>query len=111
MEKLFQKFARLSSRPTAGEAKKWLNSKDKPLAVDMRDDWEIALGTIEGGLQIPLAELRNKMDALPKDRPLLVICRLGLRGAEAAQELRLHGFRAVNLLGGWEQWRKTRDIT
>ncbi|MED4353386.1 CoA-disulfide reductase [Schinkia azotoformans] len=72
--------------------------------VDVRNPSELKLGFIKGAVNIPLDELRDHLDELPKDKPIYVNCQVGLRGYLAARILTLNGFKAVNLDGGWKTY-------
>ncbi|HPA57177.1 MAG TPA: FAD-dependent oxidoreductase [bacterium] len=73
--------------------------------VDVRTTEETALGMIEGSVNIPLDELRNRMKELRKDDSVVVLCAVGLRGYLAARILVQNGFRNVkNLSGGYKTY-------
>lgn len=72
--------------------------------IDVRNPAERKLGSIEGSINIPLDELRNKLDDLPKDKVIYVHCQVGLRGYLACQILKQNGFHAINLDGGWKTY-------
>jgi rhodanese-related sulfurtransferase len=57
-------------------------------------------GTLSGAIQIPVDELRDRVNEIPTDKPLLVLCEEGLRGYIATRILIQRGFEARNLLGG-----------
>jgi rhodanese-related sulfurtransferase len=70
--------------------------------VDLRTPREYAGGTIPGALNIPLDELRNRMEELKADRPVLVFCQVGQRAYIGARILRSSGRKDVlNLAGGY----------
>lgn len=72
--------------------------------LDVRepDEWEG--GRIPGSLHIPLGEVPERLDDLPADGQLLVVCHSGGRSARAAAWLNHNGFDAVNLDGGIVDW-------
>jgi NADPH-dependent 2,4-dienoyl-CoA reductase/sulfur reductase-like enzyme/peroxiredoxin family protein/rhodanese-related sulfurtransferase/TusA-related sulfurtransferase len=73
--------------------------------LDVREAMEFALGNVEGAVNIPLEELRSRLDELPRDRQIIIICRVGLRGYLAARILAGHGFTGcLNLSGGYETY-------
>ncbi len=75
------------------------------LRIDVRTRDEYKLGTIPGFINIPLDELRAHLKDLPKDRPIIVTCAVGLRGYLAYRILTQHGFTNVkNLSGGYKTW-------
>jgi rhodanese-related sulfurtransferase len=75
--------------------------------VDVRepDEWNGELGRIPGARHLPLGELRARLGELPRDRPVVAVCRSGGRSAEASLILEQAGFpRAANLAGGMIRW-------
>lgn len=75
------------------------------LKIDVRTPKEYQAGTIPGFVNIPLDELRSHLDELPKERPIVVTCAVGLRGYLASRILLQHGFTDVrNLSGGYRTW-------
>ena len=70
--------------------------------LDVRTPAEVSRGKMEGAVNIPLDELRNRLDELPRDRRIVVTCAVGLRGYLALRILRGNGFEDVaNLSGGY----------
>jgi rhodanese-related sulfurtransferase len=77
--------------------------------VDVREDWEYALGHIPGALHIPLDELAARAAEIPSDKPVVVVCEHGIRSLMAAEYLADSGFAEVySLLGGTSAWRMHR---
>jgi rhodanese-related sulfurtransferase len=82
-----------------------LLAEDGVILVDIRNPGEVELGRIPGSVRIPLAQLRNRLDVLPSDRPIVVHCAGGWRSSVAASLLRTHGFDNVaDLDGGHNAW-------
>ena len=78
------------------------------LVLDVREasEWTGELGHIRGATLIPLGELRAKLAELPKDIPIVAVCRSGGRSAQACVILEAAGFsRVANLSGGMIGWR------
>jgi NADPH-dependent 2,4-dienoyl-CoA reductase/sulfur reductase-like enzyme/peroxiredoxin family protein/rhodanese-related sulfurtransferase/TusA-related sulfurtransferase len=74
--------------------------------LDVRTPAEFATGTIEGAVNIPLDSLRERLDEIPRDRRVIVFCRVGQRGYIAARILTANGFTGcTNLSGGFETYR------
>ena len=96
----------------AVELSERLASAEPPYLLDVRQphEWDIAnMGTV-GAVMIPLAELGDRLDELPKDREIVVYCRTGVRSATAALMLTDEGFSTVlNFVGGIHAWADEVD--
>lgn len=76
--------------------------RTRALLLDVRTKAEFSLGTINGAVNIPLDELRERIEELPADKSIYVFCQVGLRGYIAARMLMGRGFASVkNLNGGY----------
>jgi glyoxylase-like metal-dependent hydrolase (beta-lactamase superfamily II)/rhodanese-related sulfurtransferase len=76
--------------------------------IDVRepDEYVGPLGHIRGAKLIPLGQLAARANELPRDRPLVMVCRSGARSAQATVLLQRAGFPQVaNLNGGMLRWR------
>lgn len=77
------------------------------LLVDVREANEYAEVHAQGATLLPLSELESRFAELPKDRPLLMICRSGARSARAGEYLLAQGYSDVtNLAGGTLAWKE-----
>ena len=74
------------------------------LLLDVRTASEFRYGHIPGAVNIPVDELRQRMNELPSDKKILINCQVGLRGYVAQRMLTLSGFDAVNMPGGYRSW-------
>ena len=87
---------------------------NKTAILDIRTRMEHELGAIEGSINIPVDELRDRIDEIPGDKDLVVYCKVGLRGYVGERILRQHGFKNIrNLTGGYSLYsvaNKERDI-
>jgi rhodanese-related sulfurtransferase len=72
--------------------------------LDVREWYEWESGTVEGARHIPIRALTERVDEVPQDRPVVVICQVGQRSALAAGYLNRAGYEAHNLEGGVEAW-------
>jgi len=94
-----------TERVSAPFAAELLLSENAPLAIDVRAAREREQKHIAGSLSIPLNHLAEKLDALPKDRLLLVYCAGGYRSSIAASLLQRSGFdRVSEIAGGIAGW-------
>jgi rhodanese-related sulfurtransferase len=90
------------------EAQKKLSQKSKPFLLDVRQPEEFRSGHISGAKLIPLGDLRTRMNELPKNQEILVVCRSGNRSMSATRQLASAGFNVVNLRGGMIAWSHAR---
>ena len=75
------------------------------IRIDVRTRDDHNLGSIPGFINIPVDELREHLDELPKDKLIVVSCAVGLRGYLAYRILVQNGFKNVrNLSGGYKTW-------
>ena len=75
------------------------------LLIDVRSFLECKAGVIEGSVNYPLDELREYVEDIPTDMPIVVYCAIGLRGYIATRILKQNGFANVrNLAGGYKTW-------
>lgn len=87
-----------------------LRSAEPPALLDVREPWETDLCAIAGSILMPLGRLPQEFEALPQDRPLVVVCHHGMRSRQAVLWLRAQGYeRAINLAGGIDAWARTVD--
>lgn len=78
--------------------------------LDVREAWELDICALKDCLHIPLGDLARRIDELPRDCPIVVVCHTGRRSLLATQLLRQHGLvQAVNLEGGVEAWATDID--
>ncbi|MBA2240606.1 MAG: rhodanese-like domain-containing protein [Solirubrobacterales bacterium] len=74
------------------------------LLVDVRQDNEWEAGRIPGSIHVEMNELTSRAGEIPRDRPLVFVCRGGSRSAMAAQAFREAGYDAHSLSGGVTAW-------
>lgn len=86
-------------KPISWKELRELDRKQNTL-VNVCSEDECALNTIEGAINIPLHELRDRLDEIPAEKPVVVFCAVGLRGYIASRVLIQRGYRVYNLTGG-----------
>jgi rhodanese-related sulfurtransferase len=74
--------------------------------VDVRQPVETRSGTVPGAVLIPLSEFGRRMVELPRDRPILTICRSGHRSPLAARQLKQAGYDVTDVAGGMMAWER-----
>ncbi|MBI4638356.1 MAG: sulfurtransferase [Candidatus Rokubacteria bacterium] len=92
------------------ELKARLDAGDRPLLLDVRQDWETRLCRLDNAVHIPIEEIEFRTDELNPDDDIVVFCHQGVRSAAVADYLRQLGFKKVrNLAGGLDYWARTVD--
>lgn len=75
------------------------------LLLDVREPSEVDHVRVEGSEHIPMRQIPERLDDLPRDRDILVMCHHGGRSMRVTQFLRAQGFdRAANVAGGIDAW-------
>lgn len=75
---------------------------ERALLLDVREHEEWSHGRAPGAVHVPMSELRS--DSVPRDRPVLVVCRMGGRSAAVADALDRLGYDVANVAGGMQAW-------
>ncbi|EKG0012123.1 FAD-dependent oxidoreductase [Vibrio cholerae] len=82
------------------------NLTDEQVLLDVRNPMELQnMGYLPGAINIPVDQLRQRMNELPKDREIVIYCQVGLRGNVAYRQLVNNGFKARNLIGGYRTYK------
>jgi adenylyltransferase/sulfurtransferase len=90
---------------TPRELKARLDRNDRPVLVDIRDDWETKLCRLDNALHIPMEEFEFRTEELNPADEIVVYCHHGVRSSAVADYLRRLGFTRVrNLAGGLDAW-------
>ncbi len=81
-------------------------NRAKVFVLDVREPGEFTgeLGHIPGAVLVPLGQLSARLDELPKDKPVVCVCKSGGRSGKATAILQQAGFRCANLPGGMLRW-------
>ena len=86
-----------------------LRGDDPPLVLDVREPWETELSPVGGAEIIPMRSLPQRLQELPRERTIAVVCHHGERSYYAAAWLLSQGYEAVSVAGGINAWPgKTR---
>jgi rhodanese-related sulfurtransferase len=98
-----------------GEWDEWLQAQAaRPLLLDVREPWELQTASVAPQefdvAAIPMNEIPARLDELPRDRPIAVMCHHGMRSLRVAMFLAHHGYTDVaNIAGGIDAWARDRD--
>ncbi len=77
----------------------------KSTLLDVRTNQEFENGAMEGFINIPLDNLRDRLGEIDKSKPVYVTCQIGLRGYIACRILTQNGFDCYNLSGGYRLYK------
>lgn len=80
------------------------SESEGPLLLDVRSPQEFAKGSIPNAINIPIDELRDRWQELPKDRAIAAYCQVGQRGYLATRLLRQKGLQVSNVGGGYKAY-------
>jgi len=84
--------------------------QDGDFVLDVRRPRELAKGALPGAANIPVDELRQKLDDLPKEKTINCCCNVGFRSYIACRILGQKGFNARNLPGGYTSYRAQKYV-
>lgn len=79
-------------------------NKDNYVLLDVRTSDEFENGHIEGAINIPIDNLRNRLNELDKGKDIILYCQVGLRGYIATRILLQNGYKVKNLSGGYKSY-------
>ncbi|MFB6260377.1 MAG: rhodanese-like domain-containing protein [Thiohalorhabdaceae bacterium] len=85
-------------------------AEPSPVVLDVREPRELAVCALDDAVHIPMNEIPARLDELPADREVVVMCHHGMRSMQVTQFLRHQGFSHVrNLAGGIDAWAARVD--
>jgi rhodanese-related sulfurtransferase len=88
-----------------------IKSGEDLFLLDVRTPKEHAAQAIEGSSLIPLQELGLRIDEIPRDKDIIVYCRVGNRSAYACAYLARMGYNVKNLEGGIVLWNMSGSVS
>jgi rhodanese-related sulfurtransferase len=92
------------------ELARWLREGKAFTLLDVRPPSEVAMADVPGAMHIPMREVQNRVQEIPKDRPVVVMCHVGERSARISRFLVTDGFQDVfNLDGGIDAYALSID--
>jgi rhodanese-related sulfurtransferase len=90
---------------SAFEAANLQAHSNQTVLLDVREDSELEICRIEGALHIPMGQIPNRFESLPKDKKIIIFCHHGMRSMQVLQYLENKGFSQLsNLAGGIDAW-------
>ena len=95
---------------TPKELKARLDAGDPVEIIDVREDWEVARGTLAEATHIPMNDVPDELERIPQDKDVVIICHSGSRSATVIDWLQAQGYQNLyNLDGGILRWKKEVD--
>src|SRR5438128_1640548 len=92
------------------DVKRKMDAREAFQLIDVRETFEYEIARIDGAKLIPLGEIADRADELPREQLIVVHCHSGQRSAQAVRLLRQRGFANVyNLEGGIDAWSDQID--
>ena len=100
------------------EVDEQFESGDDPFVLDIRPTSSFQRAAIDGSYNVPVygdlqrgheAALRDRLGEVPKDRDVIVVCKMGIVAKRATRVLREEGYEAATLLGGMSGWSGYQD--
>jgi NADPH-dependent 2,4-dienoyl-CoA reductase/sulfur reductase-like enzyme/rhodanese-related sulfurtransferase len=88
-----------------------LSNLDGRLLLDVRNVDEFEVGNVQGAVNIPLPQLRDRLHELNPEQEIWVYCQVGQRGYYATRILSLNGFKAYNLSGGFKTFQAVKQAS
>jgi len=87
-----------------------LENPDAFYLLDVREPFEYRIAALENSVLIPMNQMPERFQELPKDKPIVVICHHGMRSENVAYYLDEQGFTQIfNLTGGIHAWANSCD--
>jgi rhodanese-related sulfurtransferase len=102
---LFDIFKKKFETVSPGKAKEIQDAGG--MLIDVRESHEYRAGHAPGAKHIALSVIERRLNEIPKEREILVICQSGMRSAQAAKELAANGYQVVNVSGGMANWQRS----
>lgn len=85
--------------------------QEKVVLLDVREHSELAICKIEEAIHIPLGEIPQRIELLPRNVPLIIYCHHGMRSRSVVDYLCTIGFdNALNMTGGIHHWSTQIDL-
>ncbi|NDI35883.1 rhodanese-like domain-containing protein [Chengkuizengella sediminis] len=81
-----------------------LNGNKSIILIDVREPHELKTGHIKDAVNIPLSQIRKRLDEIPEDKTVMLYCRSGFRSKKAARILKKKKMNMIHLRGGMMSW-------
>jgi adenylyltransferase/sulfurtransferase len=96
---------------SVSELKRRLKAGEKPFILEIREPGEAEAIPFEGALRIPRSKIWSRISEIPRDREVIVLCRIGIQSREIIRRLQELGFgNLLNLEGGTIAWKYDIEV-
>ncbi|KNF07724.1 putative NADH oxidase [Gottschalkia purinilytica] len=85
-------------------------NRENTILLDVRTKFEYSNDHIDGAINIPVDDLRKRINELDKNKEILTYCQVGLRGYIASRILSENGFKVKNLSGGYKTYNMSKFV-
>lgn len=90
----------------------WRGSGRAHVLLDVREDDEVAIASIDGALHVPMNEVPSRIAEIPREADVAVLCHVGGRSYAVARYLAENGYETVyNVAGGIDRYAEIVDPT
>jgi rhodanese-related sulfurtransferase len=87
-----------------------LDAGEAITVIDVREGWELQRSAVDFAKHIPMNDIPDRIDEVPKDSPVVIMCKVGGRSAQVTEYLDSLGYENVsNLEGGILGWARQID--
>jgi rhodanese-related sulfurtransferase len=94
------------------ELKARLDSGEDMMIIDVREAWELEMSKLDEAVNINMSDIPDSLNQVPKDKPVVIICRTGSRSTNVVRWMEGQGYSNVlNLEGGLNRWADDVDET
>lgn len=90
----------------------WRRSGKAHVLLDVREEDEVAFASLDGALHVPMNQVPSRIDEIPQNTAVAVLCHVGARSYAVARYLSEHGYETVfNVAGGIDRYAAIVDPT
>lgn len=94
------------------ELKRRIDAGEALVLLDVREPHELETASLPFATPIPMGQIAERLDELPRDRTIAVLCHGGVRSARVAHFLVQNGYdKTINVAGGIDAWSREVDPT
>ena len=99
----------MSAEISPKDLKAKLDAGEQITVIDVREDWEVARGMIPSATHIAMNNIPDSLDSIPKDQPVVFVCKSGARSGRVTEWVAAQGYpNVMNMDGGVMRW--TQDV-